>query len=291
MAYCVLLLAAFCWGAGNVASKTVLEHLGPLTVMGLRCLLAACVIAPFGLADLRDREPGWAKSALGVSVLFAVALVLQQVAYRFTSVTNASFLINTATVLTPVLAWLALGHRVGLAVACAAPLTLLGALMMAGGINALTNINSGDLLCLGSAVAYAGWMVALSQHAVVYRRPLGTTLVQFAASAVVVLPLAIWVELPTMGAIARATPELLTLGLFSTALAFGLQTWAQRFVPASIAAVLVSTESLFGAAGAYLLLGEQTAFLGLVGAALILTAIAFVAIGDRTEPVPVIKAG
>jgi drug/metabolite transporter (DMT)-like permease len=288
-ACCILLLAALCWGAGNVASKTVLDHLGPLTVTGLRCLLAALVIAPFGLSDLRNTSPGWAKSALGVSALFTVALVLQQMAYRFTSVTNVSFLVNTATVLTPVLGWLALGHRVSLAVACAAPLTLFGALMMAGGANSLTRMNSGDLLCLGSAMAYAGWMVALSQHAVVYRRPLGTTLLQFCTGAAAVLPLALWDEAPSLGLIVQAAPELLTLGLFSTALAFGLQTWAQRYVPAATAAVLVSTESMFGAAGAYLLLGEQTAVLGLAGAAVILSAIAIVAFGDRISPLPDIR--
>ena len=127
-------------------------------------------------------------------------------------------------------------------------------------------------------------MLALSQHAVTYRRPLGTSLVQFGAGAIAVLPLALWVEVPTLGAIAQATPEILTLGLFSTALAFGLQTWAQRFVPATTAAVLVSTESLFGAAGSYLWLGEQTALPGLAGAGLILVAITLVAIGDQTEP-------
>jgi drug/metabolite transporter (DMT)-like permease len=31
IAVLVLLLAALCWGAGNVANKTVLEHLPPLT--------------------------------------------------------------------------------------------------------------------------------------------------------------------------------------------------------------------------------------------------------------------
>lgn len=295
MASGVLLAAAFCWGAGNVASKTVLDHLEPLTVVGLRCLLAALVIAPFALRDLRHfrrgTEPGWAKGVLGISALFAVALVLQQLAYKFTSVTNVSFLVNTATVMTPVIAWLALGHRAGLAVACATPLTLLGALLMSGAAYSLASINLGDLLCLASAAVYAGWMVALGHHAVTYRRPLGTTFVQFAISAVLVLPLALWIDAPDLRAIGQAGPELFMLGVFSTALAFGLQTWAQRFVSASTAAVLVSAESLFGALGAYLLLGEQTGFLGLIGAALILTAITFVAMGDRTAPTAGTLAG
>lgn len=295
-ASCVLLLAAFCWGAGNVANKTVLEHLAPLTVVGLRCLVGALVIAPFAWPDLRrmlakgagQAGQGWVKSALTLSVLFATALVLQQLAYRFTSVTNASFLVNTATVLTPILAWLLLGHRVGLAVVCAAPMTLIGAMFMSGfksgGRFSLATMNAGDVLCLASAVAYAGWMVALGQHARSHGRPLGTAFMQFATSAVLVLPVAFWTGAPRFAAIAQAAPELFVLGVVSTALAFGLQTWAQQYVAASTAAVLVSAESLFGAVGAHALLGEQTPVLGLTGAALVLTAITCVALGDRMIP-------
>ena len=286
-ASCVLLLAALCWGAGNVANKTVLQHLDPLTVMSLRCLLAAAVIGPFAWPDLR-RAAGqdWIRSAVALSVPFALALLLQQWAYGLTSVTNAGFLVNTATVMTPVLAWLLCGQRVGTAVKWAAPITLVGALFMSGGSLSLARINTGDLLCLGSAASYAIWMVALGRHAVRYGRPLGTTFVQFAVSAVLVLPLALWTNIPDPVAVVRAAPELFILGVVSTALAFGLMTWAQRYVAAPTAAIIVSAEGVFGALGARMLLGEQTSVLGLFGAALILCAIALAAFGDRGHPMP-----
>ena len=74
------------------------------------------------------------------------------------------------------------------------------------------------------------------------------------------------------------------LALISTALAFGLMTWAQRYIAAPTAAIIVSAEGVFGALGARLLLGEQTSALGLFGAALILFAIGMVALGDRGQP-------
>ena len=46
-----------------------------------------------------------------VSALFAVSIVIQQIAHQGTSVTNASFLVNTATVMTPPAAWLLTGER------------------------------------------------------------------------------------------------------------------------------------------------------------------------------------
>ncbi len=270
----LLLLAAFLWGAGNVANKTVLSHVGPLTAVGLRCALASMVVLPLALRDARrDRAPEWLQSAVCVSLWFAVALVLQQIAFGLTSVTNAGFLINTASIMTPIMIWTVWGERPGRRLAMAAGMTFAGAFLMAGGTTTLTTWNLGDLLSLLSAGCYAGWMVALGRHAVRHGRPFATSLVQFALTTVIAAPLAMWVEAPTTTGVWAALPELLMLGIFSTAAAFVLQTHAQKYLTASTAAVLVSAESLFGAAGAFILLGERTPITGLAGGALITIAI------------------
>lgn len=282
-----LLAAALCWGAGNVANKTVLNHLGPLTVVGLRCALATLVMAPFALRELRaNRDCDWLPSAFRVSLLFAAALILQQFAYVSTSVTNASFLVNTATIMTPAFAWFAFGVRPQAAIVCAAPMTLLGAFLMARASFAPNVLNVGDLLCLASAVAYAAWMVALGAHAMTHGRPLATTVMQFGTTAVLVLPVAMLAEPLAGGALSAAWLDLVILGLVSTAVAFGLMTWAQRYVAASTASILTSAESLFGAAGAYLLLNERTPLVGIFGAGLILAAIVLVALGDKAASAP-----
>jgi drug/metabolite transporter (DMT)-like permease len=281
------------WGFGNIAQKTVLDHVGPLAAVGLRCLIAAIAILPL----VRLERPGggdrraWRRSILPVALLFAGALTLQQCAYLSTSVTNASFLVNTATVLTPVLAWLALRERPGRRVAVAAAATLAGAFLMSGvgAAGGLAALNRGDVACLASAALYAGWMVALGRHAQRHGRPFASAWVQFALAAAVALPAAGLAEPLPLAAIAEAWPSLAVLGLFSTAAAFGLQTYAQRFTRASTAAVLVSAESVFGALGAAAVLGERVPDAALAGAALILFSIVLVAGvgGSPTRPAPV----
>jgi drug/metabolite transporter (DMT)-like permease len=157
---------------------------------------------------------------------------------------------------------------------------------MAGATFRLSSLNPGDIACLGSALCYAAWMVALGRHAMAHGRPFATTALQFSVTGLVLLPLALTVETATLAGVQAALPELLILGVFSTAVAFALQTYAQRFVSSSTAAVLVSAESLFGAAGAALLLGEVTPLTGILGAGLILAAIVLVALGTRGQPVP-----
>ena len=273
----MLLAAGLFWGSGNVANKTVLDHVGPLTAVGLRCLIATAVILPFAVREfLRSTSPPdrrWLRSALLVSLFFAAAAAVQQTAFQRTSVTNAGFLVNTCTILTPVFAWIALGHRPGRRILGAVAATFSGAFLMAGGALTPGPLNIGDMLCLLSAAFYAAWMVALGHHAVAGGHPFLTCLLQFALGAALLFGLACLAETPAPAAIRAALPELMFLGVFATAGAFVLQTLAQKHVPPSSAAIVVSSESLFGAFGAYLLLGERTGILGLTGAALILTGI------------------
>ena len=275
----LLLLAAFFWGAGNVANKTVLAHIDPLTAVCLRALLAALIIAPFAAREMRlTPKPQGLQSAMLVALLFAAALVFQQYAYKITTVTNASFLVNTSSIMVPLLGWALLGQRPNLRISLAALITVGGALLMAGQVS-LAHMNRGDIACIISAAFYAGWMIALGHHAATYQRPFFTSLVQFSVTAAVLAPLSALFEIPQLGNVQAALPELLVLGVFSTAAAFALQATAQRYVQTSVAAVLVSAESLFGAAGAWLLLGELTPTTGLIGAALILGGIVIAATG------------
>lgn len=123
----LLLVAAALWGFGNIAQKTVLEHLDPFSADGLRCLVGGLLILPLLRLDRGGWEvPGFSASAYRVAALLAIALSLQQAAYLPTSVTNAGFLVNTATVITPILAWVFFQERTSLRVWGAAGVTMIG---------------------------------------------------------------------------------------------------------------------------------------------------------------------
>ena len=107
-----------------------------------------------------------------------------------------------------------------------------------------------------------------------------TATTQFALTAVLLLPVGVLRGLSPAAAWA-AGPELLVLGVFSTALAFGIQTVAQRFTSAGHAAVVVSAESVFGATAAAVVLGERVTPAGAAGGLLVLAAIALVALGRQ----------
>ncbi|PBB42134.1 EamA family transporter [Mesorhizobium sp. WSM3866] len=275
----LLLLAAGLWGFGNVAQKTVLDHLDALSAVGLRCLIGGLLVLPFVLTERRlPAGAAQLSSLVRVVVLFAGSIMLQQLCYLGATVTNASFLVSTATVITPLAAWLLVGERPTAALMLAAGSTVIGCLLLAGGI---AGLSGGDLTALLSAGCYALWTVELGRHMQAHARPFTAAAAQFFGVAALALPLGVMHGNLSLAAASDAGPELAVLGVFSTAVAFGIQIAALRFTSASHAAVIVSAESIFGAMGGAIFLGEQCSAIGALGAAIILGSILSVAMSTR----------
>lgn len=264
----LLLLAALLWGAGNVAQKTVLEDIGPFTAVGLRCLIAALVLAPFFAPAIAIPKAGEIKCAAMVIATFAVAVTLYQMASGLTTVTNTGFLVNTSTVITPIAAWLLLRLRTGYMVWPAAGLTLLGAFMMSGEI--FVRLNPGDALAIAAAFFYSLWMIYLGQFVTRHGHAGLITLAQFVLTGLACLAIGLNFEPVSIAGLRAAVPELLMLGVVSTGMGYLLQAIAQGYTSASEAAVIVSGEAIFGALCAFILLGETLNNYGLIGAALII---------------------
>lgn len=273
----LMILAAALWGLGNVAQQTVLEHIGPFMAVGLRCLIAALVMLPFlrpkpclaAIARNSDKT-----LALYTILAFVAALTFGQAGYGLTSVTNGGFIVNTTTVVTPILAWALLSQTPHGVVWLSAIVILTGAALMSGG--SLQGFNLGDALCLCSAVCYGFWMIFLGEFAQRCDDTVTLTFLQFCCTGLICLTLGWGLESATLSNIISAIPELLLLGIFSTAGAYLLQSIAQKHTSASEAAVIGSGEAVVGAALAYLILGENLTRLSAVGAAMVFAGIVLV---------------
>lgn len=207
-----------------------------------------------------------------------------QLAYGGTSVINASFLINTATIMTPVVAWLVTGARPAAIIWVAAILTLAGVRLMGG--EDLRELGWGDALCFLSAGFYAVWAVYLGKFVQSSGSPGVVTVLQFLAAAGVCLFAGLVFEPIELNGLREAAPELFVLGVLSTGLGYLLQAIAQQYTAASTAAIIVSGEAVFGALGGFLLLGETLPLSACIGIALLGAAIVIVqlpSIGRRVS--------
>ncbi|MCW1920574.1 DMT family transporter [Rhodobacter sp. KR11] len=275
----IALLAAVAWGSGNVAQKTILQHLDGWQATAITSLIGALVLLPLVRREARGVLPparGSGPLLLAVSVLFTFASTVMQFGYGLTSVANAGFLVNTSAVLTPILGWIFLAHRVPLAIWPASLATLFGIFLMAGGTWA--GLGPGDLLSLASASGFAVWTLAVGAHVMRYHRPALLTCVSLAVCGGVCAGVSLGVSgLPTLGAVLAALPEIVLIGLVSKGLAYVLMAKAQQHLAASTVAILVSAEAVFGALFAAMILGETLDAVRGTGALFIILSVAVAA--------------
>lgn len=266
----LLLACAAVWGVAFVFQKRAMAHLGPFWFIALRTLVAMAVLSPLVWRENRaatKRGSGrLLRSCWWAGLAFFGGSSLQQTGLITSTATNAGFITALYVVVTPFLAWLMMRHRPRAPVWAAVALAFLGAWLLGGG--SLSMFTRGDGLIALSAVMWAFHVVLVGLGATEGRAATFTA-GQFGVVASLALGAALGFETFDPVAIQRAAVDLLYVGVLSSALTFTLLTVALRFTRPAEAAVLLSTESLFAALGAYVLLGERLTVTGWTGAAML----------------------
>lgn len=285
----LLIACAAIWGFSFLFQKSAMAHVEPMTFVAARCFVAAVVLSPFawleGRARLNDaaiRSGKWPagliKWSLFAGLAFAAAAVLQQSGLVTASVTNAGFLTALYVVATPFVSYVMTGRALTLPVWGAALLSFAGTLLISAGSlspAALAGFHAGDLLVALSAMSWAIHvvLVAFGAH---LGRPVLFTALQFAVAGVVALVGALMSETISFDGLSAAAVDIAYVGILSGALTFTVFTLALRSASPTEAVIILSSEMLFAALGAWLVRGEVLSGAGYLGSAGILTAILIV---------------
>lgn len=274
----LLLLAAAIWGGGFVAQSTAMEYITPLWFVGLRFAIAALAVLPFAI--LESRKMGKApttkeyKSFIYVGLALFAGAATQQTGLLTTSVTNSSFLTALYVIFVPIIAVIFLRRRPHFIIWPGSAMMLVGIYFLSGGH--FESFTEGDVLTIICAVFWAAQITLAGIFVMSSNRPLALSCVQFAACSLLSILGASIFETFSIDAVINVAQEIIYVGLISSGLAFVLQVIAQRYTTASQAAIFLSSEALFGALFASILLSEQISTIGYIGCAIIFSAILIV---------------
>ena len=257
-----MLLVTAVWGWTFVLVKDALQHYPTLPFLELRFILALLVMVVIvrRLPTRRELRVG-----LIAGAVLAAGYWTQTLGLTMTSPANSGLITGLFVVFTPLIDRL-FGARLNWWTWIAVAAALTGTVMLVGGP---ANFGLGDLLTVACAILYALHIVLLSKWSPGLRSaPLA--MVQMGAGALIFTGTGSWsLELPGP----TVWFAIVVTGVFASALAFYIQTWAQQHLSASRTALILTTEPAWALLAAVVLAGQRFGALQAAGAALVLAAI------------------
>jgi drug/metabolite transporter (DMT)-like permease len=269
MALLALILVTAVWGVTFVQVKDAVEIYPLFAFLAVRFAIASGTLAAPGARRLRTLGGGGWLAGLLLGSLLAAGYGLQTAGLERTTVSSAGFITGLFVVFTPLIALFFFRQRSG-------PATWIGVALATIGLAMLSGVKAGsalgDALVLGCAAAFALQLVLMERFAPSYD-PLALTLVEMLAAFAGFLAIALALgdlRVPHGWTVWGA---LLVTGVFASALAFLIQTWAQQRTSATRTALVFALEPVFAGFFGYVLAGDRLGALGWTGCAVILAGI------------------
>ncbi len=270
-----LLTVALIWGATFILVKQALDQISTLLFLALRFAIATFALAFLFHKDFRkaDLARGVRAGLLAGCLLFS-GYVLQTFGLKYTSASKTGFITGLYIPLVPLFGSV-LYKKIPEKSELMGVLAAFAGLALMTVQKSLLDVGLGDLLVAGCAVAYAFHILVLGRFA--GATSLGVlTVVQIATSAVLCSATFWWAEPVRVTWTTGVWIALLVTSLLATALAFTVQTWAQRYSSPTRTALIFAMEPVFAWVTSYVIAGEVLSKRAAAGGLLILAGILLV---------------
>ena len=267
-----LVAVAAVWGSTFVVVRDAIASYPVYSFLGLRFAIACVAFVALFPSTLRRFDRPTVMAGLTAGVFLTLGYVFQTLGLARTSPSKAAFITGMFVVLTPFMQAVLLRRMprwtAWVGVACA----VVGLWLLSGGTGA-GGWNTGDTLVLVCALAYSAHMIALGSIGRGHdARPL--TLVQLATCAVVCGVIGVSTERVGLPASGQVWFALVITGVAGSAIAFAVQTYAQKYLSPTRTALILIMEPAFGGLFGWLLAHEVLGLEGWAGAVLILAGMA-----------------
>ena len=250
------------WGWTFVLVKDAVTQYPTLPFLEIRFALAFVVMAVFVHRLPTRRE---LKLGLVVGAVLAAGYLAQTAGLTITSPGNAGLITGLVVVFTPLLGRI-FGEPVRWWTWAATGTSFAGIGLLTGG---LSGLNVGDVLVLVCAVLFALQLVLLGRWSPGLR-PGPLALVQMLGCVLLFGAAGTW-ELRAPNA--QVWLAIAITGVFASALAFYIQTLAQKHIDPNRVALILTAEPAWALAAAVVLAGQRLGLEQAMGAAIVLAAI------------------
>ncbi|WP_010676802.1 DMT family transporter [Bacillus timonensis] len=265
-----LTFVAIIWGSGFVASAVSLDHYTPYQILAIRFFVGVILLSLVFFKKLKHIKKSTIMKGTIIGIFLYLAFALQTVGLVYTTPSKNAFLTAVNVVIVPIIAFFIFKRKMD-------KFELLGAVLAVTGVGVLSlqlsgGVNFGDFLTLLCAVGFAFHIFYTAQF-VKDEDPVLLTVIQMAAATVLGFIVVLFKGETDFTASVEGVSAVLYLGVFSTTIAFLLQTVAQKFTTETNAAIILSTEAFWGMVFSVIILSEVLTVRMIIGAIVILLAI------------------
>ncbi|OOM78069.1 putative inner membrane transporter yiJE [Clostridium sp. BL-8] len=275
----MLLLTAAIWGFAFVAQRVGSQYVGAFTFNGIRFALGSISLVPLIFyLDKRRKNTEAANDDIEVrtkNILIPGILVgtvayagstLQQIGLIYTTAGKAGFITGFYMIIVPIIG-IFLGVKITKNSWFGIGLAVIGLYFLS--VNENFSVNYGDLLEIIGSIFWAVHILTID-HFSKKVDCLKLSCIQFATCSILSLVSAVIFEPIAINGIREALIPILYGGLLSVGVAYTLQVVAQKNANPAHAGIIMSMESVFGAIGGALMLGETMSIRGYLGCLLII---------------------
>lgn len=252
----LLFLTACIWGMAFVSQSKGMEYMHPFTFNGVRSLIGALTLLIYLLVTGRltgekVRSISWKRNiraGLWCGLALTVASTLQQFGIKYTTVGKAGFITTLYIIFVP-LAGVFLRRKVAGIVWVAAGMAAVGMYLLC--MTESLVLGNGDVMVFLCAIVFAVHIMVIDHYAAETDGAIVSCIQFLVCGVVCTVGAFIWGQ-PTWQQISGGMGALLYAGVLSCGVAYTLQIVGQKGVNPTVAALILSLESVVAAVSGWI---------------------------------------
>ena len=287
----MLLLAALVWGVAFVAQSEGLNYVGAFTFNTCRFILGGAVLIPCIYFLHGRKDSAWQtlsekekkeQTRMGIiggiccGCILCLASCLQQFGIAQTTVGKAGFITTLYIIIVPFMG-LFLKKKIGINIWISAVIAAVGMYFLC--ITESFSIGAGDRLVLMCSVVFSVHILVIDHFSPLVDG-VKMSCIQFLTGGVLGAVFMFLFENPSVAMILSAAGPILYTGIMSTGVGYTLQIVGQKGLNPTVAALILSLESVFSALSGYVFLHQVLTTRELIGCVLMFIAIVLAQLPD-----------
>ena len=270
-----MVIATIFFGMTYVLTKICLNYSTELHIISFRFLIAFVISLIFLQRKIFPLKIKEILYSLILSVLLFMVFITMTIGVKYTTATNASFLISLSVIFIPFFSWIFNKEKPKKSIFIVLIIALIGIMLLT--LDKNLEFHIGDILCLICSLLFS-FHVLITERFVKNNNPITLGVLQFGGVAVLSFLVQYPIEKFTLPKNEKFWISLMILSVFCTALAYIIQTVSQKKLSSTLIGLILSLEPIFSGIFGYFFLNEYLNFQQYIGAFLLLISVIYVSV-------------